>query len=57
MAQQLGALAEVIEHYRDSGTLSTVDGLQDISLVASAIDASLAAVGVMPAGPVGQAAG
>lgn len=46
MAQQLGALAEVIEHYRAAGTLSTVDGLQDIDQVARAIDAALDAAGV-----------
>jgi adenylate kinase len=57
MDQQLGALAEVIEHYRSSGTLSTVDGLQGIDKVAGAIDAALALVGVLPAASVGQAAG
>ena len=39
MDQQLGALGEVIEHYRAAGVLRTVDGLQDIDLVAEAIDA------------------
>ena len=57
MDQQLGALTEVIEHCRSAGTLSTVDGLQGIDEVADAIDAALAAVGVLPAGRVGQAAG
>lgn len=57
MDQQLGALGEVIEHYRSAGTLSTVDGLQGIDEVAVAIDAALAAVGVLPAASVGQAAG
>ena len=57
MDQQLGALGEVIEHYRSAGTLSTVDGLQDIDEVADAIDAALAAVGVLPAASVEQAAG
>jgi adenylate kinase len=57
MDQQLGALSEVIEHYRSAGTLSTVDGLQGIDEVAGAIDAALAAVGVFPAARVGQAAG
>jgi adenylate kinase len=55
MAQQLGALAEVIEHYRTAGTLSAVDGLQGISEVSDAIDAALAAAGVMPAGAAEQA--
>ncbi len=57
MDQQLGALSEVIEHYRSAGTLSTVDGLQGIDEVAGAIDAALAAAGVLPAARVGQAAG
>ena len=56
MAQQLGALAEVIEHYRAAGTLSTVDGLQGIREVADAIDAALAAGRRRPAASE-QAAG
>ena len=56
MAQQLGALGEVIEHYRAAGILSTVDGLQGIGEVASAIDTALAAVGVVPAAAPEQAA-
>ena len=48
MAQQLGALAEVIEHYRTAGTLSSLDGLQGIPEVSDAIDAALAAAGVLP---------
>jgi adenylate kinase len=44
MAQQLGALAEVVEHYRDSGVLTAVDGLQPIGevarVVAAAVDAA-----------------
>jgi adenylate kinase len=52
MAQQLGALAEVIEHYRGAGCLATVDGLQGIGEVGEAIDAALAAAGVHPAGKV-----
>jgi adenylate kinase len=56
MDQQLGALAEVIEHYRSAGRLSTVDGLQGIDEVAAAIDAALASVGVLPAASVEQAA-
>jgi adenylate kinase len=56
MAQQLGALAEVIEHYRTAGTLSSVDGLQGISEVSDALDAALAAAGVRPAGSAEQAA-
>ena len=55
MAQQLGALAEVIEHYRTAGALSSVDGLQGIAEVSEAIDAALAAAGVMPADAAEQA--
>ncbi len=50
MDQQLGALAEVIEHYRTSGVLRTVDGLQPIDEVSSSIDAMLADAGVTPPG-------
>jgi adenylate kinase len=49
MDQQLGALAEVIEHYRRAGVLATVDGLQDIHDVATAIDEALAGAGVTAA--------
>lgn len=50
MDQQLGALAEVIDHYRAAGLLRTVDGLQEIDLVAEALDAALAEAGIRPAG-------
>ena len=46
MDQQLGALAEVVEHYRTSGVLRTVDGLQAPGAVAAAIDVALADAGV-----------
>jgi adenylate kinase len=46
MAQQLGALAEVIDHYRRAGLLRTVDGLQDIGDVAAAINLALADSGL-----------
>lgn len=49
MDQQLGALAEVIDHYRRAGNLATVDGLQDIGVVADAIDAALGEAGVTAA--------
>jgi adenylate kinase len=48
MSQQLGALSQVIEHYRASGVLSTVDGQQDIPDVGVAIDAALDQAGVHP---------
>jgi adenylate kinase len=54
MDQQLGALAEVIEHYRGAGVLATVDGQQGIAEVGEAIDARLAAFGVMPTERAGQ---
>jgi adenylate kinase len=50
MDQQLGALAEVIDHYRSAGVLRTVDGLQDIGQVAEAIDQALAEADIHPAG-------
>lgn len=50
MAQQLSALGDVIEHYRASGVLRTVDGLQSIADVAAAIDGALADAGIAPLG-------
>ena len=50
MDQQLGALAQVIDHYRTSGVLRTVDGRQSIESVSAAVDVQLAAAGVTPAG-------
>jgi adenylate kinase len=50
MDQQLGALGQVIAHYRASGVLRAVDGLQSIGAVASAIDAALADAGVTATG-------
>ena len=46
MAQQLGALGEVVEHYRDSGVLRSVDGLHATGEVAEAIAAAVAAAGL-----------
>lgn len=46
MDQQLGALEEVYTHYRISGVLRTVSGLQAIADVADAIDAALVDAGV-----------
>jgi adenylate kinase len=58
MDQQLGALAEVIGHYRAAGVLRTVDGLQGIHEVASAIDVALRESGIGPASAMpGRAAG
>ena len=50
MDQQLGALSQVIEHYRASGVLRIVDGLQPIEVVSDALGAELAAAGVVVAG-------
>lgn len=50
MDLQLDALAEVIDHYRSSGVLRTVDGLQGIDDVAEAINATLIEAGIRAAG-------
>jgi adenylate kinase len=50
MAQQLGSLNEVIDHYRSSGKLHTVDGEQPIPAVAAAINQVLTEAGVAPVG-------
>jgi adenylate kinase len=50
MDQQLGALYEVIDHYRSVGKLHTVDGEQPILAVAAAIDTVLTEAGVTPVG-------
>jgi len=54
MDQQLGALAEVIEHYRSAGVLHTVDGLQQIDQVAEAIDRALAEADIHPGGSLAE---
>jgi adenylate kinase len=54
MAQQLGALDEVIGHYRTAGVLRTVDGLKSIDEVATAIDASLAGTNRLSPGTTEQ---
>jgi adenylate kinase len=56
MAQQLSALEDVIEHYRDSGVLRTVNGLQGITEVADAVYGALEGTGVTPAGTTERAA-
>ena len=57
MAQQLSALEEVIEHYRASGVLRPVNGLQGIPEVAQAINDGLVGTGIEPAGTTERAAG
>jgi adenylate kinase len=49
MDQQLGALAQVIAHYRASGVLHAVDGLRPIDAVSAALDVALAEAGVTAA--------
>ena len=51
MAQQLGALAEVIAHYRDLGVLLSVDGLKGIDDVSHDIAEALAAAGITATAP------
>jgi adenylate kinase len=41
LAQQLGALADVVDHYRRAGVLRSVDGRQPIGLVSRALLAEL----------------
>ena len=41
LAQQLGALDDVLEHYRKSGVLRSVDGLRPIGTVADAVAAAV----------------
>jgi adenylate kinase len=45
LEQQLGALDDVLEHYRASGVLHTVDGLQPIQDVADAVAATVSGSG------------
>ena len=45
LAQQLGALDDVLEHYRTSRVLRTVDGLQPIQDVADAVAAAVNGAG------------
>lgn len=48
MAQQLGFLGEVVDHYRSSGVLQAVDGLQPIDRVAAVVADAAAACLVRP---------
>jgi adenylate kinase len=57
LAQQLGSLDEVLEHYRDSGVLRAVDGLRAIEEVAAAIADAVASARLAPrTGTTGGAA-
>ena len=55
MTQQLGALGAVVDHYRASGVLRTVNGLQDIDEVAGEIAAAVAESGLQRSSPPGAA--
>jgi len=57
MDQQLGALREVIDHYRTEGALRTVDGLQAVHRVAADIDGQLDAAGIRGAAGSGSTIG
>lgn len=52
MDQQLGALDEVIEHYRAAGVLRTVNGLREIDEVAEEIGTALVDAGIGMSGSV-----
>ncbi len=50
--QQIGALGEVLDHYRATGALRVVDGLQPVADVAAAVMQEVTASGVeLPATP------
>jgi len=57
MDQQLGALREVIDHYRTADVLRTVDGLQAVHCVAADIDGQLDAAGIRGAAGSGSTIG
>jgi adenylate kinase len=48
MTQQLGSLEQVVDHYRSSGVLRSVDGLKDIDDVAAEVAKAVADAGVTP---------
>ncbi len=56
LAQQLGALDEVLDHYRASGALRAVNGLQPIAAVASEIAGVVGAAGEPAPKPVPESA-
>lgn len=53
--QQIGALDEVLAHYRTSGVLRVVDGLQPAEDVAAAVLAAVSALGIAPRVPMPDA--
>jgi len=58
LSQQLGALDDVLEHYRASGVLLAVDGLQPIADVAAGVAAAVEQAGLEPRpGPRERTAG
>ena len=54
MEQQLGALGAVVDHYRASGVLRVVDGLQEIDQVGDAIAAAVEAAVATHESPAGD---
>lgn len=54
MDQQLGALNEVIDHYRSAGVLRTVNGLREIDEVAGEIGIALVEAGIGSTGSVAE---
>jgi adenylate kinase len=48
MTQQLGSLEQVVDHYRRSGVLRSVDGLKDIDDVAAEVAKAVTEAGVTP---------
>ena len=54
MEQQLGALGAVVDHYRASGVLRVVDGLQEIDQVGDAIAAAVEAAIPTHGSPAGD---
>jgi adenylate kinase len=54
MDQQLGALNEVIDHYRSAGVLRTVNGLREVGEVAEEIGIALVEAGIGNTGSVAE---
>lgn len=57
LSQQIGALDEVLEHYRGSGVLRVVDGLRPVADVSEAVMAAVTASGLAPRGATAEPSG
>jgi len=55
LASQLADLNAVVDHYRSTGVLRTVDGRQPIAAVSAGLLAAIEAIGALDAGPAGRA--